>query len=468
MIPPLKLTSPRPSGDNPLRHLVLSRRRAAVSRRSKRYAEACEQDIVVEQNAMLRIVWERAVEQQPFYRMWADRHKLPSRIREVRELEGFPPLTKDDLREHHDLVFARSSPARVYSTGGSTGTPVHYPRGRGEALERYAGAFVARSWYGIEPGDPYVHLWGASHRFGEGRQAVIRQWRRNLLNWGLGAVRLNAYDLSPEMLVEHARRVWETNPVFIAGYSSSVVRVARTARSQGLDHASLTRLKAVLVSAEAISDVDIDVLTEVFGVPVINEYGSAETGAIAVSSGDTWPLRVLWDSVAVTPGEESEIHVTTLHSRAFPLINYRIGDRATGLSMEQGSALQIGRIEGRRQDDLRLRREDGGQMVASAILPTHILKGLPAIASVQIYCQNEHVTFYITADELLDASGVKDFFLTQVAHDGTVLDPTFLHVVQMERPHLTPGGKQLLMITRPFTYPNVGSHEVTGSRRDDT
>lgn len=468
MTPPSSLTTPRSSGLTAVRRLALSQRRAAVSRRSKRYADTSGQDIVVAQNAMLRIVWETAVQQQPFYRMWAHRHKLPSRIEEVRELEGFPPLTKEDLREHHDLVFARSSPTNVYSTGGSTGTPVNYPRGRGEALERYAGAFVARSWYGIEPGDSYVHLWGASHQFGAGRLAIIRRWRRHLLNRGLGAVRLNAYDLSPEMLARYARQIWETNPVFVAGYSSSVIRVARAARSQGLDHASLTRLKAILVTAETISDVDRDVLTAVFGVPVINEYGSAETGAIAVSSGDTWPLRVLWDSVAVTPGEQSEIHVTTLHPRAFPLINYRIGDRATGLSIEQGSVLQIENIDGRRQDDLRLRRADGRQMVASAILPTHILKGLSIISSVQIHCQNEHVTLYITADDRLDANGVKDFFLAQVADDGTVLDPTFLHVVQVKRPQLTPGGKQLLMIPRPFTSLDAGSHEVTGSRRNNT
>lgn len=447
------------------RRLALSRRRAAVDRRSKRYAETDEANIVEEQDAMLRSVWERALEEQPFYRMWAKHHNLPFAIREVRQLQDFPPLTKDDLRKHHDLVFARSSSASVYSTGGSTGTPVHYPRGRGEALDRYAAAYVARLSYGIQPGDPYVHLWGDSGRFGSGHGAIFRRRKRHLLDRGLGAVRLNAYDLSPETLDQHAYHVWRANPAFIVGYTSAVVRLARTARTQQLDISALTRLKAVLVTAETLSEADRDLLQALFRVPVINEYGSAETGAVAVSCGETWPLRVLWDSVAVTPGGHGDIHLTTLHSRTFPLINYQVGDQATGLSITRGSVLSIQSIKGRSQDNLSLRRADGGTMVASAIMPTHILKALPAISAVQIYCENEHVFLYITADEKLDLRQVKDFFFTQVASYGTLLDSEFVQIVQIDRPYLTRVGKQPLMLAETPPSPHGDCPEPDRDRQ---
>lgn len=444
------------------RRLALTPRRVAVARRCKQYAALDNTEIVDAQSLMLKKVWEESVRKEPFYRMWAERHRLPLTIDRVGELADFPRLTKDDLRANHELVFANSSSRKVYSTGGSTGTPVHYPRGRGEAKDRYAGAFVARSWHGIQPGDPYVHLWGASHQFGVGYRVALQQWKRVLLDKALGAVRLNAYDLSPEKLSENASRIWQCDPAFIAGYSSSVVRVARMARSQGLDAASLKRLKAVLVTAETISAADRDLLVEVFRVPVINEYGSAETGAIAVSSGDTWPLRVLWDSVAVTAGESDEINVTTLHPRAFPLINYRVGDRAGGLSVEQGSVLQIQSIEGRGQDRLLMRRAGGGVIVAGAILPTHVLKGISAISSVQVNCENEHCSLYVTADERLDTESTKKFFLDQLAKDGMTPDPLYLHVVQVERPQLTPTGKQLLMLsTSPSPRGTLG-HDVDG------
>lgn len=443
------MTSPGSVALAVVRRIALRRRRAEVERRGRLYASIPEREIVPYQDALFRAVWERSLAEQPFYRLWARQHGLPERVDGISDLAVFPPLTKQVLREHQDLVFARGSNKRVYSTAGSTGAPVLYPRGRGEALERYAAAYVSRSWWGIEAGDPYVHVWGASHQFGGGLRAAVRVQRRQAYDAVLGAVRLNAYDMTPEKVAEHARTIWRTDPCFIAGYASSVLRIARHAKRAGQDPAVLTNLRAVLVTSENITEVDRRLLVEAFDCPVINEYGSAETGAIAASAGATWPLRVLWDSIAVTPAPGETVHVTTLHPRVFPLINYQLGDVAKDLVVDRGSVLHIGSVEGRAQDELRLRRADGGVLVANIVFPAHVLKALPSISAVQIWREHEHVTFCLTADEPLALDRVKQHFLAETERDGNALDPAYLEMVQIPHPVLTRAGKQPLMLLEP-------------------
>lgn len=427
------------------RSLLLTRRRREVQRRRELYAATGPHDAVAHQSARLAHVWQSALAEQPFYQMWAAKHDLPPRIDHVADLASFPTLTKADLRDHDDLVFARANRRRTYSTGGSLGTPVQYPRGPGEALERYAGAYVARTWWGIEPGDPYVHLWGHSHQFGHGVTVMARRMQRRLLDRGLGAVRLNAYDMSPAMLEAQCLSTRRANPVFIAGYTSSVIRLARHAGSHGHDMLGLSRLKAVLVTSDTATPADRALVMDTFGVPMVNEYGSAETGAIAVSHHDTWPLRVLWDSVAVTV-ERNRIRVSTLHPRVFPLINYDLGDRVSVAATHQGSVLSIDNVHGRDQDVVKFAVRGGEKLTAHPTLPTHVLKAVPEIRSVQLQQADDEVMIFITADVALDVVAVRKFFIDQIRQDSGDLDPTRLHIIQLSAPYLTMAGKQLLMI----------------------
>lgn len=123
----------------------------------------------------LNETWKRARAASPFYRYWARKHALPARLETLEQIQDFPLLTKNVLREHQDLVFDDGDGEAAYVTGGSTGSPMRYPKGDDEVPDRWVNGFLGRSWIGIEPGDPYLHPWGHSHLFsGARRQASAR------------------------------------------------------------------------------------------------------------------------------------------------------------------------------------------------------------------------------------------------------------------------------------------------------
>lgn len=429
-----------------LRRLVLTRRRAQVARRARWYATTDPRTATSWQAARLDEVWAEALASQPFYRYWQKAHELPDRIGSLAEFAEFPALTKGHLRDHQDLVFAHADPRRTYSTGGSTGAPVRFPRGgRSEADERYASGGVSRSWWGVEPGDRYVHLWGHGDYIGSGARATWHRYKRLLADYVLGAVRLNAYDVSDEVLEQQCRSILRADPQLIVAYASSIYRVARHANAHGYDMRRLGALKAVLATADTSSDTDRELIESTFGVPLINEYGSSEMGPIAVSHESTWPLRVLWDTVLVTHNEGS-LRVTSLHARAFPLINYEMGDEAVDLKRVAGSVLEIGQVKGRTQEIVRFRSTDGTVVAIHTMLPVHIFKTLPEIRSVQVQQRGRVVALLVTADSRVVPGELKTYFVEQLAKEHQGIDASCITVEQIDRPVLTPRGKQLFLI----------------------
>ncbi|MBM3882592.1 MAG: phenylacetate--CoA ligase family protein [Verrucomicrobia bacterium] len=126
------------------------------------------------------------------------------------------------------------------------------------------------------------------------------------------------------------------------------VLFARYCERQGI---RLPTLEFVLCSYEFVSVNHRQVLERVFGVPVLNLYGSTETGHLLmedergrmVPSLETAFLEVL-DPDARGVGE---LVVTTLTNEYMPLIRYRIGDLVEPL--EAGRRLTY-RVHGRRAD----------------------------------------------------------------------------------------------------------------------
>ena len=81
-------------------------------------------------------------------------------------------------------------------------------------------------------------------------------------------------------------------------------------------------------------DEDKKLLSEAFNITVVNEYGSAEFGLIALERDQHWVLNnlnlyveVLDDAGKVlSNGEEGRIVITDLYNKAHPFIRYEIGD----------------------------------------------------------------------------------------------------------------------------------------------
>jgi phenylacetate-coenzyme A ligase PaaK-like adenylate-forming protein len=429
-----------------LRQVLFIDRQREVARRARLYDMTQDRaDIERHQVERFNALWRYCLEQVPFYRQWAVEHDLPRQITGVSDLRHFPLLTKQVMVEQAEEIFQRGAIADAYSTGGTTGTPVRYPRGAHEALSNYADVYLTRRWWGIRPFDSYVHLWGHSHIFGGGVAGAGRRVKRAVADRLVNARRLNAYDMTEDAIEGHYRSLVRSNPVYLVGYTSAIFKLARYMEDHGLDLRALRRLRRVVVTAETVSRADADLITAVFGAPVVTEYGAAETGLMAASVGGTWPLKVLWASV-ILQADRGDLSVTTLNDRLFPLINYAIGDRAEPGDVENGNALTVASVIGRGQDVIRVVTTDGRRLELSAILPVHILKSQPGITTVQFRQEAERLRIFVCASHPVDVTDLKDRFARDLRRDHPTFDRDSVDLEQVAAPLLTRAGKHALFV----------------------
>lgn len=431
-----------------LRSVLLRDRQRFVAKQAELYAQDLSR-AEVEQYQLDRFnaVWAYCLAEVPFYQVWTAEHGLPSRLGSLSELRAFPLLTKADIVNRADEVFQHGKITAAYSTGGSSGEPARYPRGERDADASYANVYAGRAWWGIRPFDSYLHLWGHSHLFGGGGlSGRLVKAKRKLQDAMVNAVRVNAYDMTPEALQSHYEALVRANPVYMVGYTSAVFKLARHIESTGADVTGLTKLKAAVVTAETVTKADADLISRVLHAPVVVEYGAAETGVMALSRGDSWPLQVMWQNniLSIVDGD---IAVTTLTDRLFPMINYAIGDRAEGGDVVDGNALSLGTVTGRAKDVVTVATTDGRRLDLSPILPVHILKQEPGITAVQFRQEGPtSVRVFLSANRDLTLDGVARVFTGNMLKDHPNYDPASIQFELVDSPVLTRAGKQALFV----------------------
>jgi len=430
-----------------LRKYVLRRRLRLLQARQDRYRDVADAQARVDwQLRRFNAVWAYCRQAVPFYREWCQRHRLPERIDVPGDLDHFPALTKPVLQEHEDLVFAQPEIRGSISTGGSTGQPTRFPLGEGESDEQYATMYLGRSWWGIAPLDPMIAFWGHSHLFGSGLRGRINELKRNLYDRVLNIRRLDAYDMTPETIARYAQELRRRDPVFLQGYTSCLYKLAKYMDEHGLDLGRARRLKAAIATAETVSDADIDLVREALGIPLVIEYGMAETGVLAYSRDRPRNMEVFWDACLARQASDGVLHVSTIGPRLFPLINYRTDDRADVSTAHDGSVLALSAVVGRSRDLLSVRTAHGGRLELSGILFVHVLKSYPGLYSIQFEQRPDAaVRIFVVGDRALDLAGLKAHFLAEIGKDHPDIDGAAIDLVQVPRAELTVAGKESML-----------------------
>ncbi|MEU5564179.1 phenylacetate--CoA ligase family protein [Micromonospora musae] len=427
--------------------MVLGDRHQRLACKAARYDEGHGRTHIERQQlSRFNEVWAYCLAEVPFYRSWRREHHLPERIDRLAALADFPPLTKEILIARQDEIFQNGRIVEAYTTGGSTGQPTRYPRGPGEVEERWVDAYLGRHWAGVRPTDPNVLLWGHAHLFGSGLRGHLAQARRGLADAFMNITRLNAYDLTEPSLRSHYEALRRRDPVALTGYASAVGKLARYIERNQLELDPPRRLRAVILCAETADDADIAVVERVFNAAAVIEYGSAETGVIAMSRQNTRDIRVIWDSFVCLTDGSGELRLTTLGSRLFPLVHYAIGDRVEPSDVSDGNALAFRAILGRRQDVVRV-ASTRGTLELSAILPVHILKSYPGIVGVQFrQVRPDALLIQVEADRRLDLGEVAAFFVRELRRDHPDLVAGSIDFAQVVEPARTRAGKHALFV----------------------
>ncbi len=324
----------------------------------------------------------------PWHRARMDEAGLrPDALPSLADLCRLPRMTKQEAAANSDRLVWRDVPGGgfKYNTGGSSGQPLIFHFGRQRQASDAAGRMRARRWWGVQPGQPEVYLWGAPVELNK------TDWVKTVRDRLINQLVLNAFAMSPARMDLYLDAIEAYKPHCLYGYASSVALLAAHAVDRERKP-RLPELKVVCTTGEPLYEHQRNLIGEVFGVPVANEFGSRDIGFTAHETpegqvllmSESIVLEVLDEAGnPVAPGELGEAVVTGLCSDAQPFIRYRTGDMVR-LSPEPdraGRGLQVlAEVVGRQTDFLV--RADG--TIMHALAGIYVLRGTEGVAEFKL------------------------------------------------------------------------------------
>jgi phenylacetate-CoA ligase len=342
----------------------------------------------------------------PFYREGFRQAGIrPEDIRSLEDFAAMPLLEKDELRKDPQRFIADNAGRLAeVRTGGSAGMPMLFFAGRDNTAASKANVLRAWRWWGVEIGEPWVRFWGHGASFAPGWRGHWARWTRPLRNRLYNYRTFSAYDMSPERMGAYWRYIKQVRPRLLLGYASTLYVFARFLKERNYD-AHLPGLKVVVSTSEQLYDWQREQITRVFGCPVANEYGATEVGIIAYEC-PAGRLHLSDEAIhaEMLPLSQSgetnlgEIIITQLSNWGAPLIRYRTGDLAEGISQgcPCGSSLKVLEGLGGRVQDLFLAPD--GRYVHGLFF-THILEYVPGVKRFQIIQESlDHMRVRIVPD----------------------------------------------------------------------
>jgi len=302
----------------------------------------------------------------------------------LEDLMRLPTMNKRDARDHVEQIVWRGVPGGVfsYTTGGSSGEPLIFYYGRMRQAADAAGRLRARRWWGLQPGEREVYLWGAPVELSKTDR--IKTLRDRLVNQLL----LNAFEMSPARMDDYVTAIQSWNPKAIYGYASSLALLAAHAEARGIQM-KLPALRVINATGEPLFPHQRELIERVYGVPVAIEYGARDAGLMALQSPDGALLQMSETHVIEVldetgnPVDEGEAVITSLVSEAQPFIRYRTGDQVQRSSLRDpgGRGLAVLDAVVGRQTDF-IVAADGRIMHALSLI--YVLRAIPGVGQFKL------------------------------------------------------------------------------------
>ena len=232
--------------------------------------------ICARQLAALKAQLQHAWETVPYYRAaWTQAGVHPSDVRELRDLEAFPVLTKADIRRHNRaLVSSAFDVARLHvkKTSGSTGVPLTIYCDEDAMQWKAACTLRSDEWSGWRLGQRVAKVWGNPEYRHFGLKGRLRNYFLDR------AVYLDTLNLNDERIAEFAKAIRRHRPGLIFGHAHSLYLVACALKKSGVTY---VRPNGIISTAMLLHDWQRAVIEQVFDCPVTNRYGCEEVSLIA-------------------------------------------------------------------------------------------------------------------------------------------------------------------------------------------
>jgi phenylacetate-CoA ligase len=208
----------------------------------------------------------------PYYkRVFNDLGLKPKDIQDFKDLENFPFLTRDIIKNNVNDLKSRNYPSNKFeyvTTGGSTGDPLgfYYERGYSRAVEW---AFIKKLWdtVGYNFKDKCVIIKG--YNLSKADKEIW--WKYSLFGRWLF---LSSFHLSENNLPIYIEKIKKFKPKFIQSFPSVITIIARFIVKNHIP--PIKSLKAVLCGSENMYPDQIDIIQEAFKCDIYTWYGHAE------------------------------------------------------------------------------------------------------------------------------------------------------------------------------------------------
>lgn len=318
-------------------------------------------------------------------------------------LESLPLLSKSEIQQSIEHMKWQDAPGGLtcQSTGGSTGNPLAFYVDRRRQGYDQAARLRSHRWFGVEVGERELYLWGSPIEWTQTDR--LKRLRDRLFNHRL----LNAFAMSPAQMDQYLDEWDRFRPVSLYGYPSSIALLIEHARTRNRTLDSRL-LKAVFVTGEVCFPQQRQTISEFFGVPVANGYGSREAGFIAhecpvgnmhICAENVIVEIIDADGRRIPNGESGEIVVTHLDAFGMPMIRYRTGDlgRLRNGRCACGRGLPMMDVVSGRTTDFIVLPDGTVKHALSIIYPLRGMSGVRQFRVVQD--QNHAVSVQVVADD---------------------------------------------------------------------
>jgi phenylacetate-CoA ligase len=246
----------------------------------------------------------------------------------LNSIVSFPTITKIDVRNNFENLTCEKSLSLLTkkTSGGSTGQAVIVLKDRKSTSIQRALMYRGYSWACIDIGDKQVRFWGVPIN-------TKSKIKNKIIDYFMNRKRLSAFRFRDNDLKMYYEAISTFRPAYFYGYTSMLYEFALYVKKNNLDGKNLG-ISTIISTSEVLYETQRELMKDVFGCKVYNEYGCGEFGPVAFEcekgqmhiNAENILVEILKNGKPAEPGEQGEIVLTELNNNAMPLIRYRMGD----------------------------------------------------------------------------------------------------------------------------------------------
>ncbi|MDP1853773.1 MAG: hypothetical protein Q8L26_06200 [Candidatus Omnitrophota bacterium] len=249
-------------------------------------------------------------------------------IKDWPDLERIPILPKEIARANlNKLISKKASKKNYYRSSGSSGMPITVYKDENALAWQMAAKWRGRRWNGIDIGDRILQLCGEDKD-----RTYLDAIEDRLVDNKTFFV---AQEITKETIKKYLGLYHRIKPDLIYGYAHSIYEFAYLIKQGKLmvKH----QPKVIICTSEVLWEHQKNLIEQVFGVKVKNEYGCKEFHLIAFEctygnmhiAQENLIVEFLNNGLPAGEGEIADIVITDLTNYEMPLIRYKLGDRGS-------------------------------------------------------------------------------------------------------------------------------------------